>query len=76
MTVHRHVVLGWDHPALPTRVIGTYRTRLGARIAAWWHQLGEWDAHAWVEDRGDPRRDLRYDPLAIGEDGPCLGRRP
>lgn len=74
MTRHRYIVLGWLRFAEGrTRLVGVYRTRLGARVAAWRHRRRGPEAHAWVEGPGDgdPRLDLRYDPLAVDEDGPC-----
>lgn len=48
---YRYAAYGWVHPGnfAPTVLIGRYRTKLFARIGAWWFRIGEWDAHSWVK---------------------------
>lgn len=47
----RYAAYGWIHPGsfAPTVLIGRYRTKLGARFAAWRFRISEWDAHSWVK---------------------------
>lgn len=49
---YKFAAYGWLHPAFnaPTFLIGRYRTRLLARLAAWWFRVGEADAHSWVRE--------------------------
>lgn len=48
---YRYAAYGWVHPGnfARTVLIGRYRTKLFARIAAWWFQVGEPDAHSWTK---------------------------
>ena len=48
--VYRFAAYGWPHPAAnaPRILIGRYRTRLIARMAAWWFRVCWPDGHSWV----------------------------
>lgn len=47
---YKYAAHGWVdvRDLAPAVLIGRYRTRTIARIAAWWFRVGRQDAHSWV----------------------------
>jgi hypothetical protein len=49
---YRFAAYGWTslEAFTPTVLIGRYRTRLFARLGAWWFEASNRNAHAWVRE--------------------------